>query len=273
MTDDSSPVRGQVTSRHPPSAVAPDVSRETSPVPDSDVSRETDVDAALEAETRARLLARHPAAADQLDRYAAHLADAGVVRGLVGPREVGRVWHRHLANSAVLEELVTSGARVVDVGSGAGLPGLPLALVRPDLHVVLVEPLLRRATYLDEVVALLGVGDRVEVVRSRAEDVREPLGDVVTARAVAPLSRLVGWTLPLVSVGGELLALKGGTAADEAREAGPAVQRLGGGPAEIVQCGAGVVDPPTTVVRIRRLHAGNRGGAGRRARRGSGGAA
>ena len=131
---------------------------------------------------------------------------------------------------------------------------------------MLVEPLLRRATFLREVVTELGLGGRVEVLRSRAEDLTGPLGDVVTARAVAPLERLAAWTLPLAAIGGELLALKGDGAAEEARAAGAALARLGGGPAQVVQCGVGVVVPATTVVRVRRLRAG-RGASGRRARR------
>lgn len=207
-----------------------------------------------------RLRARYPAAAEALGRYADLLATDGVVRGLIGPREVGRLWSRHLANCAVLEELVPLGALVADVGSGAGLPGLPLAIVRPDLRVVLVEPLLRRATFLAEAVAALGLAERVEVLRGRAEEQRLAV-DVVTARAVAPLDRLAGWTLPLARVGGTLLALKGEGAADEVAASASALERLGGGQTEVLTCGAGVVDPPTTVVRVVRLTAGRRRGA------------
>ena len=230
------------------------------------VSRETVSPQPADEQVRAALCARYPAAGDALAHYAGLLADAGVTRGLIGPRERPRLWSRHLANSAVLEEIVDQGVRVVDVGSGAGLPGLPLALVRPDLQVVLVEPLLRRATFLREAVSELGLEDRVEVRRSRAEDLTGPLGDVVTARAVAPLDRLAAWTLPLVAIGGSLLALKGDAATEEAQLAGAALARLGGGPAEVVQCGIGVVEPATTVVRVRRLRAG-RGTSGGRARR------
>ncbi len=149
-------------------------------------------------------------------RYAGALATDGVVRGLIGPREVPRLWERHLLNSVVLADLVPHGASVADVGTGAGLPGLPLALARPDLRVTLVEPLLRRVRFLDEVVAELRLGEQVELVRSRAEQlhgVRE--FDVVTARAVAPLERLLEWCWPLVAPGGRLLALKGAGAAGE----------------------------------------------------------
>lgn len=213
----------------------------------------------LDLEVESRLALRHAEAAEGLRAYAALLAGDGVVRGLIGPRETGRLWSRHVANCAVLEELVPVGATVADVGSGAGLPGLPLALVRPDLRVTLVEPLLRRATFLSEAVAALGLGDRVQVVRGRAEDQTLQV-DVATARAVAPLERLAGWTLPLVRTGGLLLALKGEGAAEEVAASHAALEKAGGGQAEVLTCGAGVVDPPTTVVRVVRLATGRRKG-------------
>jgi 16S rRNA (guanine527-N7)-methyltransferase len=212
-----------------------------------------------DAVVRERLLARYPEATGGLERYADLLAGDGVVRGLIGPREVGRLWSRHLANCAVLEELVPPGSRVADVGSGAGLPGLPLALVRPDVRVVLVEPLLRRATFLTEAVEALGLQDRVEVLRGRAEDVALEV-DVVTARAVAPLDRLAGWTLPLARLGGTLLALKGEGALEEIVASAAALEKVGGGRAEVLECGVGLIDPPTTVVRVVRLTAGRRKG-------------
>ena len=202
----------------------------------------------------------NPAAADALHAYARSLATDGVERGLIGPRETERLWGRHLANCAVVEELVPDASTLADVGSGAGLPGLPLALVRPDIRVILVEPLLRRATYLTQVCAEVGVSDRVEVVRGRAEDQRL-LVDVVTARAVAPLDKLAGWTLPLVREAGLLLALKGESAAQELQDSQTALERLGGGHAQILECGQGLVDPPTTVVRIVRVTAGRRRGS------------
>lgn len=211
-------------------------------------------------EVEARLVARYPDAAEGLRAYAALLGTDGVVRGLIGPRETGRLWSRHVANCAVLEELVPEGTHVADIGSGAGLPGLPLALVRPDLHVVLVEPLLRRATFLSEAVEALGLDGRVEVLRGRAEEQRLEV-DVVTARAVAPLDRLAGWTLPHVRVGGVLLALKGEGAAEEVAASLQALEKVGGGQAEVLTCGAGVVEPPTTVVRVVRMTAGRRKGS------------
>src|SRR3954465_7043555 len=188
------------------------------------------------------------------ERYAEHLVTSGVERGLIGPREAPRVWDRHVLNCAVVAEIVPTGARLVDVGSGAGLPGIPLALARPDLEVVLVEPLARRVEWLREVIADLGVAIQVE--RGRAEEAavrrRWEGADVVTARAVAPLARLAGWALPLLRTGGALLALKGASATDEAARDATAVRRLGGTDPRVVRCGVGVVDPPSTVVVVER---------------------
>ncbi|GIF71164.1 ribosomal RNA small subunit methyltransferase G [Asanoa siamensis] len=184
--------------------------------------------------------------------YAELLATDGVVRGLIGPREAPRIWDRHLLNCATMTELIPYGASVIDVGSGAGLPGIVLSVARPDLSVVLVEPLARRTAFLAEVVTQLGLDDAVSVVRGRAEEVRGELApaDVVTARAVAPLDRLAGWCLPLTAPGGRLLALKGASASDEIAEHQTAIGRLGGATAVVRQCGVGLVDPPTTVVEI-----------------------
>ncbi|MFL6129030.1 MAG: 16S rRNA (guanine(527)-N(7))-methyltransferase RsmG [Mycobacteriales bacterium] len=194
-------------------------------------------------------------ALDRAIAYAEMLATDGTVRGLIGPREVSRLWDRHLLNSAVVAELVPAGASVVDAGSGAGLPGIPLALARPDLTVTLLEPLARRHAFLTECAGRLGL-DTVTVVRGRAEEgpVRRALrgADVVTARAVAPLDRLAGWCLPLLRAGGLLLAVKGDTAEDELTAARPALARAGASTAEVVRCGAGVVDPPATVVVVTR---------------------
>lgn len=184
------------------------------------------------------------------ERYAEHLATSGVERGLVGPREASRVWERHVLNCAVVAELVPDSARVVDVGSGAGLPGIPLALARPDLRIVLVEPLARRVEWLVEVVDDLRLDVVVERGRAEEASVRERWegADVVTARAVAPLARLAGWALPLLRPRGRLLAVKGASAAEEVERDADAVRRTGGGVPHVVQCGAGVVEPPTTVV-------------------------
>ncbi|MBK3391081.1 16S rRNA (guanine(527)-N(7))-methyltransferase RsmG [Streptomyces sp. DEF1AK] len=184
-------------------------------------------------------------------RYAELLADAGVRRGLIGPREVPRLWERHLLNCAVLSEAIDEGVSVCDVGSGAGLPGIPLALVRPDLTITLLEPLLRRTTFLTEVVELLGL-DHVTVVRGRAEEVlgKLPPVHVVTARAVAPLERLAGWGVPLLRPYGEMLALKGDTAEEEVKAASAALSKLGAVSTSVVQGGEGIVDPLSTVVRV-----------------------
>jgi 16S rRNA (guanine527-N7)-methyltransferase len=198
--------------------------------------------------------------AEQLTAYAELLATAGVERGLIGPREVPRLWDRHILNSAVLSEVVPARAQVIDVGSGAGLPGLPVAIVRPDLRVVLLEPLLRRATFLSEAVELLGLAATVTVDRGRAEErAKTYAADVATARAVAPLDRLAGWCLPLVRQGGSLLALKGSQAAEEIASSRKTIAALGGAEPEILTCGAGVVDPLTTVVRIVRTGTTARG--------------
>jgi len=184
------------------------------------------------------------------ERYAEFLADAGVIRGLIGPREVDRLWERHLINCAVVAEMVPQGATVIDLGSGAGLPGLVLAIARPDLSVTLLEPLLRRTKFLTEAVELLEL-ENVEVHRARAEEVAGDYQvDVVTARAVAPLDRLVGWALPLLRFGGELLALKGERAAQELADAEPVLKRFGVRTAELHRLGQGKVDPPTTIVRV-----------------------
>lgn len=190
-------------------------------------------------------------------RYVTALATDGVERGLIGPREVPRLWDRHLLNCAVLAELVPPGARVIDVGSGAGLPGIPLALARPDLTVSLLEPSVRRSTFLSEVVQLLELPG-VDVVRGRAEEGRRTPVEVVTARAVAPLIRLAGWCLPLVAPAGRLLAIKGASARAEVEAAADAVRAAGGLPATIRLCGCAVVDPPTTVVEIVRTAAASR---------------
>src|SRR3954451_9787803 len=175
----------------------------------SDVSRETP--SAPAVARRVFSSERFPLA----ERYADLLATDGVVRGLIGPREAPRLWDRHLVNCALLGELMPAGASVCDIGSGAGLPGLVLAIARPDLRLTLVEPLLRRTTFLDEAVERLSLAN-VEVVRARADALHgERTFDVVTSRAVAPLDRLLTWSMPLVDPHGALVAMKGSGAADE----------------------------------------------------------
>ncbi|MEU4415749.1 16S rRNA (guanine(527)-N(7))-methyltransferase RsmG [Nocardia salmonicida] len=190
---------------------------------------------------------------DRLDiarRYYAALATAGVERGLIGPREVPRLWERHILNCAVIGELIDEGASVVDIGSGAGLPGIPLAIARPDLRITLVEPLLRRTIFLSEFIEEAGLD--VTVVRGRAEQsgvLKEAGGaDVVTSRAVAPLAKLAHWSLPLLRDHGRMLALKGTSAAEELERDGAELIRDGATDLRVVGCGAGIVEIPTLVI-------------------------
>ena len=204
-------------------------------------------------------------------RYYLALASAGVERGLIGPREVPRLWDRHILNCAVIGELIPEGATVVDIGSGAGLPGIPLAITRPDLRITLVEPLLRRTIFLSEFIESAGLD--VTVVRGRAEQsgvMKEAGGaDVVTSRAVAPLAKLAQWSLPLLRDHGRMLALKGASAAEELERDGEALARAGAGNAEVLQCGAGIASTPTVVISAIRLPRSERG-AHRRGEGGSG---
>ncbi|HET6563061.1 MAG TPA: 16S rRNA (guanine(527)-N(7))-methyltransferase RsmG [Marmoricola sp.] len=184
------------------------------------------------------------------EQYAELLATAGAERGLIGPREVPRLWDRHLLNCAVLTDLVPEGATVCDVGSGAGLPGLVMAIRRPELRVTLVEPLLRRTTFLEEAVGVLALSN-VEVVRARADALHGSREfDVVTSRAVAALDKLVRWSLPLVRRGGLLLAMKGASAVEELAGAAAVLQKLGGVEPEVVHIGSDQLSVPTTVVRV-----------------------
>ena len=201
---------------------------------------------------------------DLLTAYTQLLADVAVPRGLIGPREVPRLWNRHILNCAVAAPSAPKGSALADVGSGAGLPGMVWAICRTDLTVTLVEPLLRRVTFLNEAVRTLGIGN-VEVVRARAEDLHNKREfDVVVSRAVAPLDRLSGWCLPLVRQHGVMVALKGASVRDELRTAAPVIERLGGATPELVEHGTGTVDPATwTVVVKKRRPSGRERTAGR----------
>lgn len=198
-------------------------------------------------------LARRVFASDRLplaERYADTLATDGVVRGLIGPRETPRLWERHLLNCAVLEAAVPRGSTVCDIGSGAGLPGVVLAIARTDLRITLVEPLLRRVAFLGEVVESLGL-EHVEIVRSRAEELHARRRfDVVTSRALAPLERLLAWSMPLVAPRGAMLAMKGSTVHDEIRRAQPRLGAAGCGTPEVLLLGDGVLTSPTVAVRV-----------------------
>lgn len=182
--------------------------------------------------------------------YADLLATEGIVRGLIGPREVPRLWDRHLLNCAVVSEVLPEDATVCDIGSGAGLPGLVLAIRRPDLSMTLIEPLLRRTTFLQEAVEALGLTN-VEVARGRAEDFRgQRTFDAVTSRAVAPLDRLSLWSLPLTRSGGLFVGMKGSSAEAEIATAQRMIAKHGGISPTVLEVGIGVVDPPVRVVRI-----------------------
>ncbi len=183
-----------------------------------------------------------------ISRYVDILASTGVEWGLIGPREVDRLWERHILNSVALADLIPQGSRVVDVGSGAGLPGIPLAILRPDLEMTLLEPLLRRFGFLTHTVEDLGITHAVRVVRARAEQHRSSY-DLVLARAVAPLDRLIAWCDPLRSPTGVILALKGRSAEDEVRGA-RALLRQHGLTASVLAVRASATSEPTTVVRV-----------------------
>lgn len=235
-----------------------DVSRETPSAPDS---------------------ARRVFASERLslaERYAELLATDGVVRGLIGPREAPRLWERHLVNCALLADLIPHGSTVCDIGSGAGLPGLVLGIARPDLSVTLVEPLLRRTTFLDEVVEALGL-QHVEIVRARADALHGARRfDVVTSRAVAPLGRLLDWSMPLVAPTGALVAMKGSSVGDEIEEARGELRRWGCAEPEVRVLGDPDDPASTRALRVAwadpgrvswPLHAPSAGGRTKRRRR------
>lgn len=191
---------------------------------------------------------------DRLDlakRYVEHLATSGIERGLIGPREVPRLWSRHVLNCAVVAELIDEGTMVADVGSGAGLPGLCLAIARHDLYLTLIEPLERRVIWLEEVVMDLGLSN-VEIVRARAEAaIGKVECTVVTARAVSALNNLAALTIPLLGGEGELLAIKGRSADEEVAKAAKTLKKLGGVLTEVLVAGQEILEEPTTVVRVK----------------------
>lgn len=236
--------RGGATSAAPgeaddPRPPGPDGDTPRGP-PSSDVSRET---AARAAEVFG------PAAA-AAGRYAHLLITTGVTRGLIGPREVDRIWERHIFNCAAVAGALPRSADVVDIGSGAGLPGIVLALARPDVSLLLVEPLQRRVDFLIEAVAALGLSS-VAVRRARAEDLHgEVRADVVTARAVAPMERLVTIAMPLLRPGGILLALKGRRAAEELASAEKSLRALGAARWSVERWDGRMLAEATTVVRV-----------------------
>lgn len=184
-------------------------------------------------------------------RYAEILAGSGVVRGLLGPRETPRLWERHILNCAVITELIDPESTIIDVGSGAGLPGLVIAIRRPDVAVTLVEPLLRRVRWLDEVIEELALPN-VTVVRGRAEALWDelPAADIVTSRAVSALENLAVWSVPLVRPGGWWLPMKGASVRAEIDGCRDLLTSVGITSIEVVECGEAVLDEPTTVARL-----------------------
>ncbi len=194
---------------------------------------------------------------EKLRTYHDILATDGVERGLIGPREVPRLWSRHLRNCVAVADpslgLVPLNSAVVDVGAGAGLPGIVWAIARPDLSVTLVEPLQRRSIFLQEAIRLTGVGDRVDVVTGRSQDIDPLDAEVVTSRALAPLPTVVEWSLPHLRVGGRMLAIKGGKAEAELEAARASIARCGGQGGEVIRIGPIGTDghPMATVVSVR----------------------
>lgn len=209
-----------------------------------------------ESAAQSALSSLYPQAARQLKQYVDILLDEGITWGLLGPREGERIWTRHIANSIALVDVIPEGVHVADVGSGAGLPGIPVALVRPDLRLTLLEPLQRRVDFLQLASERLGIEDRVRVVRCRAEEFavaphESAPFDVVTCRAVAPLTKLLGWTADLFLTDGQLVALKGQSAEQEVGKASKLLAKL--------RCSAEVLElslphglEGTRAVRVRR---------------------
>ena len=188
-------------------------------------------------------------ALQRLTTFGEILATDGIIRGLIGPREVPVLWDRHLLNCAAMAEAIEPNARVVDIGTGAGLPGLVLALVRPDIQVVLVDTLQRRCDFLIEMVERFNLKDRVTVVWGRAEDIAPQKADIVTSRAVAALKKLVPWCMPHVRIGGRILAMKGQKAPEELKAAHKTLHKWSAAKhAEILTCGVGWIDPPVNLV-------------------------
>lgn len=190
---------------------------------------------------------------DKARKFFDLLVRDGDLLGLIGPRELPKLWTRHILNSAVVAELVPDAKLVADVGSGAGFPGIPMAIMKPTSHFVLIEPMERRSSWLsDVVVPELGLTN-VQVLRGRAEEAPLRNYDVVTARAVSALPKLLRMLVPLAVQGGEILALKGSKAQDEIQESQSLVKKLKIATFEIVTAGEKVMQEPTTIVRVRLL--------------------
>ncbi|WP_218221486.1 16S rRNA (guanine(527)-N(7))-methyltransferase RsmG [Nesterenkonia sp. Act20] len=189
---------------------------------------------------------------DLAERYVGHLCSTGIEHGLLGPREVPRIWSRHVLNCAILAPELTADTTVADVGSGAGLPGLALAIARPDVEFILIEPMERRVEWLSTVVQDLDL-DNVQLIRARAEEVTdEVMADVVTSRAVTALKRLLPLTVPLLDDDGELLLLKGRSVHSEIEAASKSFSRYKLQKPTVELLGEGLLEEPSTVVRCRR---------------------
>lgn len=210
----------------------------------------TEAQAPLPAELLPAATALYGEHLDAAKAYVEHLATSGIERGLIGPREVPRLWDRHVLNCAALAPVLPAGSTVADVGSGAGLPGLALAIARPDVEFLLIEPLERRCIWLQEVIDDLGL-ENVTVLRGRSEQFFDEIdADIVTARAVSALANLVNLTLPLLGGNGSLLALKGRSAGEEIEKAQKNIEKLKGRNARVYTVGDEVLDEPTTIVQI-----------------------
>lgn len=184
------------------------------------------------------------------ERFVEHLVTTGIEWGLLGPREVPIMWERHVLNCAVVQELLPRGGVVADVGSGAGLPGLALAIARPDVQFVLIEPLERRVDWLNIVIEDLGL-ENVDVIRARSEQVFDTVDvDIVTARAVSAMKSLVPMTVPLLHGQGELLAIKGKSATSEIEKAEKVLRKFKTTKAEVLTIGDELLEVPTTVARL-----------------------
>ncbi|MFZ9284004.1 MAG: 16S rRNA (guanine(527)-N(7))-methyltransferase RsmG [Candidatus Nanopelagicales bacterium] len=194
------------------------------------------------------ILQAYPAAAAKLQKFHDLLAVEGPIRGLIGPKEVEKLWDRHIGNSLVLEELLPEGCSLIDVGTGAGLPGIPIAIVRPDLEVHLVEPMQRRIDFLELAVSELDLSN-TQIHRARAEQLHGQLvADLVTARAVASVKELIEWCEPLLNPHGRLVLLKGEKAEIELKEAKPSMHKHGLVLDDIVLLGEGLLFEPTRAV-------------------------
>lgn len=221
---------------------------EKQPVPEADPS-----DAVLDRQAAWIVDAAEVLYGDRLpiaERFVEHLVTTGIEWGLLGPREIPRMWDRHVLNCAVVHELIPTGSVVADVGSGAGLPGLALAIARPDVQFVLIEPLERRVDWLDMVVTDLGL-DNVDVIRARSEQVFDTVDvDIVTARAVSAMKSLVPMTVPLLHGQGVLLAIKGQSAAVEIEKAEKILRKFKTKKSEVLTVGDELLEVPTTVARL-----------------------